>query len=341
MRVLEGKSILVTGASGLIGQAFVRHLSLRTAGRVKIWAAGRNPDRLRRLFDGCLGVRAIDYAQALWGRDVPQLDCIVHAASVTSPALYVSEPEMVRRVNVDDLRRLLNLAHRQRDARLLFISSSEVYGHMPSGDAAEPFEETKWGVLDESSPRSSYARAKREAEELCRTEACAGADIVIVRPSYVYGPEASPGDSRIASAFLWAAARGRDIVLKSAGEQKRMFVHSADCARAIIRVLESGEVGEAYNIADDGCVLSIREFAEACAKAGGVSIRQEEANRRERETFNPMAHALLSTARIRRLGWQTEISVSDGIAQTIHHMRADMGRALDLERNVGYNPNQA
>ena len=122
--------------------------------------------------------------------------------------------------------------------------------------------------------RSCYPSAKRAAETLCASYfAEYGLDIVVARPSHVYGPNSTEKDNRASAQFFRDVLSGRDVVLKSRGQQLRSYTYVADCVSALLTVLTAGVSGEAYNIANPAATATIAEFAETIAKIGGKLFR--------------------------------------------------------------------
>ncbi len=246
-------------------------------------------------------------------------DYIIHGASNASPKAIVEEPVETMLSNFNGLYYLLNYAKENGTKRLLYISSSEVYGQKSDG---KPYKEDDYGYIDLLNPRNSYSVGKRAAETLCASYyAEYGVESVIVRPGHIYGPTVSPNDDRISSAFAYAAARGEKLVMKSAGTQLRSYCHCLDCASAIIKVLMKGEPVTAYNISNSGSVCTIREMAEVMAEAGGVKLVTEEASVSEKKGFNPMENSALIAAKLNSLRWQPQFDLQTGIARTIEIMK--------------------
>ena len=242
-------------------------------------------------------------------------DYIIHGASNASPKAIVAEPVETMLSNFNGLNYLLNYAKENGTKRLLYISSSEVYGQKNDG---KPFKEDDYGYIDLLNPRNSYSVGKRAAETLCASfYAEYGVESVIVRPGHIYGPTASPKDDRISSAFAYAAARGEKLVMKSAGTQLRSYCHCLDCASAIIKVLMKGEPATAYNISNPDSVVTVRQMAEAIAKAGNVELVTEAASDKEKQSFNPMDNSALEAERLRKLGWRGKFEIEDGMEETI------------------------
>ena len=242
-------------------------------------------------------------------------DYIIHGASNASPKAIVAEPVETMLSNFNGLNYLLNYAKENGTKRLLYISSSEVYGQKSDG---KPFKEDDYGYIDLLNPRNSYSVGKRAAETLCASYyAEYGVESVIVRPGHIYGPTASPNDDRISSAFAYAAARGEKLVMKSAGTQLRSYCHCLDCASAIIKVLMKGEPATAYNISNPDSVVTVRQMAEAIAKAGNVELVTEAASDKEKQSFNPMDNSALEAERLRKLGWRGKFEIEDGMRETV------------------------
>ncbi len=313
--------ILITGATGLIGSALIAHLKGRREQRgasFEVYAAGRDAEALARKFGN--GVICVPYDALKPVEFDFAADIVIHCASPASPELFVAEPVETIWANVFGVRELLEYARRMKARKVVYVSSSEVYGKTtprPTG-----FREDDYGFVDLLSVRSSYPMGKRAAETICACYAKEyGVNVSIVRPGHIYGPTASPNDRRVSSAFAWAAARGEPIVLKSAGTSLRSYTHADDCASAIMTVAEKGTAGEAYNIANREGVCSIRQMAEIMADAGGVELRMDNSSAAEQVAFNPMDNSCLDPSKLEALGWRGGIGYDAGFRQTVLQLK--------------------
>lgn len=318
LRPLDGKTVFITGGLGLICSAVVDML-LVYGKTGDIFIGARERESFEDRYGGIGGVHFVPY-DAMRPPVLPvRPDLIIHGASPASPELYTSRPVETLLANIDGVRSLLDYAKENGTQRLLYVSSSEVYGQK---DTAEPFREDTYGPIDIDRIRSSYAVAKRASEMLCRAyHAEYGVDTVIVRPGHIYGPTAKAEDKRVSSDFAFRAAAGQDLVLKSAGLQKRSYCYAVDCAAQILTVLLRGEAGEAYNIGHDE-VTTIGEMAQLLAKAGGVALQAAEPTAAERAAFNPMDDSSLDNGKVKRLGYRDSFTVEEGLTHTVAILKA-------------------
>ena len=170
----------------------------------------------------------------------------------------------------------------------------------------------------ELNPRASYPSSKRAAETLCAAyKEEHGLDFVVIRPGHIYGPSITKTDSRASAQFTRNAKAGKDIVMKSAGTQLRSYCYTLDCASAILTALINGNNGEAYNISSRELVCSIRDIAEALAKAGNVNVVFENASETEKKGFNLMDNSSLNGAKLESLGWEPLYGISEGSEKTL------------------------
>ena len=241
----------------------------------------------------------------------------------TVPAVLKSKLEIFRRLAISN--RLIRINRSgfsccSRKDRLLFVSSSEVYGNRErfSYDAGGEIAEDEYGYVDILSSRSCYPSGKRAAESLCASYIDEyDVDAVIVRPGYIYGPTISKTDSRASAAFTLDAAAGRDIIMKSKGEQLRSYCYMLDCASALLSVLLNGERGEAYNISNKDSIVTIRDVAECLARKSGVNVVFEIPSDEEKKSFNPMKNSVLDASKLESLGWKACFGLEEGIERTL------------------------
>ena len=324
-------AIIVTGAGGLIGSALVNYLRKRElwGERVVVYAAGRNVARLSERF--CNEISCVEYDATQPVSFDFSADVIIHCASAASPELFVENPVETIMANIFGIKELLEYARRVGARKVVYVSSSEVYGKAPP--RADGFREEDYGFVDLLEVRSSYPMGKRAAETLCASYVQEyGVNVSIVRPGHIYGPTASPRDRRVSSAFAWKAAHGESIVMKSAGRSLRSYTHCDDCASAIMTVVEKGLPGEAYNIANREGVCTIRQMAEIMADEGGVALQFEDASASDIAAFNPMDNSCLDPSKLEALGWRGEIGYELGFRQTVSELKKRVLCPKDMDK---------
>jgi len=314
---LYNSSILITGASGLIGSFLVDMLLLcnkENGSNISIYALGRNIKRLADRFSTAKTDKLVFIEHDVC--DVPKFDCkvdyIIHAASNAYPAAFNNYPVDTIMSNIQGTKNLLDYGLSHDAKRFLYVSSGEVYGQ---GDLSlDSFDESYSGYVNPVSPRSCYPNAKRAAETLCVSYTKQyGLDTVIVRPSHTYGPTATQSDNRANVQFVNKALAGENIILNSAGNQIRSYTYIADVASAILTVLTCGKSCEAYNIANKNSVTTIAGFANEVAKQAGVKLVFAEPNEVAKKEMTPIAKQVLDSEKLERLGWSSVYSLAKGM----------------------------
>ena len=315
---LRGKRLLVAGATGMLGSCVVD--LLRGYGQCEVIAMGRSVSKAEERFgpaDDTYSFRQQDVAEPI-EEILGSVHYIIHAASNADPVRMASDPAGTLMANMHGTKNLLDygLSHGMR--RFLFVSSGEVYGQ-PNVNL-DGFTEDYCGPLDLSSPRSCYPEGKRAAEVLCQSYISQfGADAVILRPCHLFGPTVTRTDSRAVAEFLWSAADGRDIVMKSVGLLERSHCYVVDAARALLIGLLNGECGQAYKIADRQYQMRIFDFAERAAQAGGCQVIVQAPSELERAGYSKVRRAVLDASQIEALGWHPQ--KANAIEETVNVLR--------------------
>ena len=318
---LFGCSVMITGASGLIGSYLTDMLLLCNKERnadITIYAIDLSTERMKSRFEGLITDKLIFIEHNV--NNAPtfdfNVDYIIHAASNAYPAVFNTDPVGTIMSNILGTKHLLDYGKKHNSQRLLYISSGEVYGQGDIG--LDSFVETYSGYVDPTSARSCYPNGKRTAETLCVSYTKQyGFDTVIVRPSHTYGANATIYDNRANVQFVNNAVKGEDIVLNSAGKQRRSYTYIADTASAILTVLAKGDSCNAYNIANESSTATIAEFAEIVAKCTGVKVLFTNPDSKAKSESSPIAKQVLNNNKLVRLGWSGNYSVQKGISNII------------------------
>ena len=306
--LLSGKTVLISGVSGMLGSCLA-DVVMANKFPCKVIGMGRNLQKAQERFAEYWDDERFKFIQhdvcAPLKNFSEHVDFIIHAANNADPVNMAKRPVDTLLANVLGTKSLMEYGVAHGMERFLYVSSGEVYGQ--PNEKQEDFTEGYCGPLDLSSPRSCYPEGKRAAEVLCQSyRSQLGADVVIVRPCHLFGPTMWRDDSRAVAQFLWCAAEGKDIVLKSDGLRERSHCYVVDAVQGLLVALGKGESGQAYNIADRRYQMTIRAFAERAAEAGECNIKFELPSDTESKSYSRGSRQVLEASRLEKLGWVRE-----------------------------------
>ena len=320
---LAGKSMLISGATGLIGSFLTDVLMKQNEAGLncRIYALSRNREKAKERFSRWQGdrllhlvshdiTRPVDFPE--WGK----VDFVLHLASNTHPLQYATDPIGTITTNVTGVQNMLDFAVAHQAERFAFASSNEVYGEN-RGDT-ELFDEDYCGYIDCNTMRAGYPESKRCGETLCQAYmAQKGIDVVIPRLTRSYGPTMLMSDTKAISQFIRKGIRKESIVLKSAGTQFYSYTYMADAVTGVLTVLLKGETGEAYNIADERSDIMLRDLARVIAEIAGTEVTFEVPDETEAAGYSRATKARLNGAKLKQLGWNAAYDIRTGLERTM------------------------
>ena len=315
---LRGKSVLVTGANGLIASALVEalcHISKQKDLHTHLYALCRSWEKGERRFSALLNDE--DFSMVIQDVVKPldldiKFDYIIHAASSAHPKAFNDTPVDVMKANILGSMNVLEQTIGSPETRVMIVSSSEVYGENFEGTAV--FSEDTPGAVDHMRFRACYPESKRASETLAFCYAKQyGSDVVIVRPAYIYGKDIIDDNTRADVYFMRQALNHENIVMYSEGTQIRSYCYIKDCISAMLYVLIKGESGNIYNIGNRDCIVTLREYAASVAKHGGVELIIDKSTQPSNTVFLQTTKLVLDTAKLEGLGWKARYSLEDGM----------------------------
>jgi nucleoside-diphosphate-sugar epimerase len=281
--------VLLTGASGFVGRALQDELG-HAGGAYEVHPLGRA--------DGDLADDGVAEAAIAEARP----DVVVHAAARIGVVRCDEEPELALRSNVLATT-LVAHAAALHDARLAYLSTSDVYGSAVEADEQTP-----------PAPESLYALSKLWGEQAAAL--CAPEGLTILRLANPYGPGVDAGQAKGAVPTMLRQADAGETIPVFRGEA-RTFCWIGDVVRAIRLVLESGEEG-LFNIGADGEAVALADVARlACELTGAPPELIEEV-----EPPPGRVMTRIATERVRALGWRPEVALDEGMRLLLDELRA-------------------
>lgn len=302
---------LVTGGAGFIGSHIVRRL-VDLGERVRVLdnlSAGKT-ENLQGVGDGVEIVRGDILDRALVDQAMKGVQVVLHQGALRSVPFSVANPALVNRVNVEGTINILVGARDAKVRRVVFASSSSVYGNtkvFPNSEQLSP------------NPISPYAASKLAGEHYCRvfTELY-GLETISLRYFNVFGPRQDPNSeyAAVVPRFIRSAVRQEPLEIHGDGLQSRDFTYIANVVDA--NLLAAGcqhGIGGVFNVAQ-GKSFSLLELVRLL----------ERFFERKLATFHTAARAgdvrqtLADISRAANiLGYKAEVGFEEGIIRTARY----------------------
>jgi nucleoside-diphosphate-sugar epimerase len=309
---LDGVQLLVTGGGGFIGSHLVERL-VRDGHRVRVidnFTTGHRRNLLPVIDDVELvegDLQSYERAHAA----VRGCEIVLHQAAMPSVPRSVQDPLTSNASNVIGTLNVLLAARDSGVRRVVFASSSSVYGSVPDLPKHEALQ---------TLPISPYAVAKLAGEGYCRAfSEVYGLETVALRYFNVFGPRQDPQSqySAVIPNFITAALRGDAPVIFGDGEQSRdfTFVENVVEANVLAMSADSRVAGRAYNVAC-GERISLNALVEAIGRVLGRSIEP----RYEKGRPGDVRHSMADSSKAEQeFGYRVVVPFSDGLARTVQH----------------------
>jgi dTDP-glucose 4,6-dehydratase len=309
--------VVVTGGAGFLGSHLCDVLLARGDEVIALdnMVTGAVPN-IEHLF-GHPGFTFVDHDVSTYVWVPGPVDAVLHFASPASPRDYLEMPIQTLKVGSLGTHNCLGLA-KQKDARFLLASTSEVYGD----PQVHPQPEDYWGHVNPVGPRGVYDEAKRFAEAITMAyHRYHGLDVRIVRIFNTYGPKMRIEDGRVVSNFLVQAIQGKPVTIYGDGTQSRSFCFVDDEIRGIIALLDGGITGP-VNIGNPG-EFTVTELAEIVIDVTGSSseivyepLPVDDPQQRKPDIALARDH----------LGWEPSVDLREGLARTAAYFRNALGQ---------------
>ncbi|GAA5093747.1 NAD-dependent epimerase/dehydratase family protein [Wohlfahrtiimonas larvae] len=325
---LKCKTILISGATGLIGKTLVNLIFKANQLYkldVQLICLVRDVVKARTLFTDMDIVLLYSYDMCDDIQINEKIDYIIHAASMTQSHDFIKKPVDVIQTAVGSINNLLNFAMENTISSFVYLSTMEVYG---KNQLARKITENDYGYLDITSIRNSYPISKQLAENLCSSYYSQyNVPTKIARLTLTFGPGIGEDDNRVFAQFMRSAIKGEDIVLHTEGKTCRDYIYTLDAAMALLYILVYGNNGEAYNVANSSTYCSIREMAELIAKesinkVSKVVLMPPSAD--ILSSYAPEVEINLDTSKLESLGWKPNFSFEEMIENTLSSLKSSL-----------------
>lgn len=247
--------IFVTGGTGFIGRRVVERLRERGDDVVVLARNVAKAAPLEAL--GCTVVEGDLADDDAIRAGVTGADAVIHAGADYRVGIPRRERAALEEANVRGTERVLDAAADAGVQRIVYVSTGNVYGNTRGKVADETYRRDEGaGFL------SAYDETKYRAHRVAEDRIAKGAPIVIVQPGAVYGP----GDTSQVANMIDQVRTGK-LKLVMFPEFTLNYVHVEDLAEGIVRALDEGRVGEAYNLGGDP--ITMRELVTTVAELSG------------------------------------------------------------------------
>jgi UDP-glucose 4-epimerase len=312
---------IVTGGAGFIGSHLVDELLTKGEQVVSIDNYSRgSQDNLKVAMCSkkLVTVEGDLVSENFANEHIKNAEIVYHLAAINGTKHFYERPRSVIETNLRSTQNVLSASVRNGIKKIVFSSSSEVYGYprvFPTSEDSQP-------TFDSPSvPRWSYGVSKFCDEHFCYAYAREfGIPIIIVRLFNTYGPRLlGTPEGQVVSIFIKSALEGRKLQIFGKGEQTRSFCYVSDTVDGIIRGANyPAESAEIFNIGND-TEITINELARKVLEACGSRSSQIE-HLPPMIGDSPRRVPSLEKAR-KLLGYSPKVDLQTGLEQTIEWFR--------------------
>ncbi|XP_063281845.1 dTDP-D-glucose 4,6-dehydratase [Pelobates fuscus] len=256
--------------------------------------------------------------------DTENIDVVLHFAAQTHVDLSFLNSFKFAFVNSYGTHILLTHAHEAGVERFVYVSTDEVYG----GSLDEEFDETS-----PKRPTNPYASSKAAAESFVLSFwETYKFPVVITRCSNVYGPHQYP--EKVIPKFISLLQHNRKCCIHGTGRQIRNFLYATDVVEALLTVLETGKIGEIYNIGTNfeiSVTQLARELIELIKNTTSETETKDWMEYVNDRPVNDLRYPMKSE-KIHNLGWRPKVHWKDGIKKTIEWYKNNFHNWKDAKR---------
>lgn len=300
---MNHKSVLVTGAAGLIGNAVRALLDTRGTDVIAIDQIGVTSEGRELIQCDLVDIHRLH--AVINGREVSG---IVHCGAHSGPMVARDNPYSIVQVNVMGTANVLELARIHAIRRVVFCSSTSAYGNTPEGPVGEDVP---------LFPTSVYGASKAAGEQLVNGYSIQhGIDGVSIRLSWVYGPRRKT--DCVIRTMIEDALCARPTRLSWGRDFHRQYIHVEDAAAVLVRALETQSLPRRVYTVTGGTYATLEDISGIVRRVlPSADIRLEPGP----DPVDDFQEEFDIAAARRDLGYQPRYSLEDGIRQYADWLR--------------------
>ncbi|MBR5686532.1 MAG: NAD(P)-dependent oxidoreductase [Prevotella sp.] len=325
---LRGKTIMVSGATGLVGSAIVRYLMALNDGQnadIKIVPLYRDREKYDRVYDKMSGRTDLEPQLFTADADIAfdlQADYIIHCAGISGGSkMHLKDPVKIFDTGIGGTKQLLDYASTHNCEGFVYVSTYEIYGGV---NEEQLVAENHPCLLDPMVLRNSYAEVKRVCESMLTAySAKYGFKVYSGRLTSTFGTGVAYNDPRFFAEFARCVVEGRNIVMKSTGGTVRNYLDVDDAASAFLYILVNGENCNAYNLTNRDNAISVRDIAKKLIALGGdkVELVFDIAEDIKALGFRKEGITVMDPSKLENLGWKPVYTFEDTLEKLLSTLR--------------------
>jgi nucleoside-diphosphate-sugar epimerase len=264
----SGKSILITGASGLLGNyftVFLQELSIQCDKEIHLSLSTMTGNFMVEVSPKTKILRG-DISDHRVLQSLPEYDVIIHAAGYGQPKKFLEDTKTTIGLNTSVTLELIQKV--RQGGKFLFLSTSEIY----SGLDTPPFGEEQVGTTNTNHERAPYIESKRTGEAIVSSMKKRNGKIQAssVRLALAYGPGTKQGDSRVLNSFIEQAVNNKKIIMGDTGSAWRTYCYVLDAIELCLSIIKTG-TDDIYNVGGISR-LQISDLAQKICEITGATL---------------------------------------------------------------------
>lgn len=324
---LRDKTILVNGATGMIGSRIVYYLidlNRQHRANIKILCSYRSESKKDVVYSGVKDGNIVFLPTPESKSPVydEKIDYVIQAAGISGGSkMHLKDPVKIFEASYEATKCLLDFAILHNASKFLFVSTYEIYGAISSDNLIK---ESDACMLDPMILRNSYAECKRVCESLCVAYSSKfGIETFSGRLTSTFGTGVKYDDPRFFAEFARCVIENKNIVLKSTGGTVRNYLDADDAASAFLYILTNGESCNAYNLTNMENRVSIRDIAEKLIAIGGNKIKLlfDIADDATKLGYRKEGCTVVDATKLEELGWKPVYSLEDTLEKFLDSMK--------------------